>query len=444
MEQGPPTPRSAVKTTRIVLASLLVAAIGSSSLIGGGTDPSQLRTDGDAPDTPVTTVPTVDAGDAGDAARSGGSGSGDATATTVAPTTTAPPPAPTTTVAPIATPTGELDQSGRPVWTPSVDASGHTDVSGPMARFLAAVPDGSTVELRAGGRYRMESTWVISGRRDLTIRGNGATLFATTQGDMMRASVRIADSAGITVRDLVVVGANPLAGAKDRTYRPEWGGQHGFDVNSSSGVSLLGVTVTDTYGDFVYLGQRDGGAHTDGVLIQASTFARSGRQGITFTAARNVVVETSTISEPKRSMFDFEPGRGAGMSVDHVTVRNNRLSHGPLLFVAAEGHGPVDQITIQANRLTGMTLNIAMEDLDGGQRRDWKVLDNTGDLLSGNPHGATMRFVRIVGLEVRGNYQAMKPDRDMVGVGATNSCNLTVTGNNFPNSVGQLRTTGTC
>jgi hypothetical protein len=89
-------------------------------------------------------------------------------------------------------------------------------------------------------------------------------------------------------------------------------------------------------------------------------------------------------------------------------------------------------------------LNIAMEDLDGGQRRDWKVLDNTGDLLSGNPHGATMRFVRIVGLEVRGNYQAMKPDRDMVGVGATNSCNLTVTGNNFPNSVGQLRTTGTC
>ena len=331
-----------------------------------------------------------------------------------------------------------------PGLTPDVDSSGGSDVSAGMARFLAGVPDGSTIELRAGGRYRMEQTLVIARRRDLTIRGNGATFVATTRGDMMRASVRIADSAGITIRDLKVVGANPKAGAKDRTYRPEWGGQHGFDVNSSKGVSLLGVTVTDTYGDFVYLGQRDGGAHTDGVLIQGSTFARSGRQGITFTAARNVVVETSTITEPKRSMFDFEPGLDAGKSVDHVTIRNNRASKGPLLFVAAEGHGPVNQVTIQGNHLTGMTLNIEMEDRDGGVRRDWKVLDNTGDLLSGNPHGASMRFVRIVGLEVRGNHQAMKPDRNMVGVGVTNSCNIAVNGNTFPNSVGQLRTTGPC
>jgi hypothetical protein len=340
--------------------------------------------------------------------------------------------------------TGGPERVTPAVWTPAVDSSGATDVSGAMAAFLASVPDGSTIELAAGGRYRMEQTWVIAGRRDLTIVGNGATVVATTQGDLMRASVRIADSTGITIRDLVVKGANPLAGAKDRTYRPEWGGQHGFDVNSSTGVSLIGVSVSDVYGDFVYLGQRDGGAHTDGVLIQGSTFARSGRQGITFTAARNVTVETSSISEPKRSLFDFEPGRGAGMSVDHVTIRNNRVARGPLLFVAAEGHGPVDQVTIHDNHLTGMTLNIAMEDLDGGVRRDWKVLDNTGDLLSGNPHGATMRFVRIVGLEVRGNHQAMKPDRNMVGVGATNSCNLIVTGNTFPNSVAQLRTTGTC
>jgi hypothetical protein len=313
-----------------------------------------------------------------------------------------------------------------------------------MARFLATVPDGSTIELVTGGLYRMEKTLLIAGRRDLTINGNGATFVATSPGDLMRANVRIANSSGITIRDLVVKGANPLAGAKDRIYRPERGGQHGFDVNSSTRVTLVGVTVTDTYGDFVYLGQRDGGPPTDGVLIQDSTFARSGRQGITLTAARNVVVETSSISEPKRSMFDFEPGRGAGNSVDHVVIRNNRAIRGPLLFLAAEGHGPVDYITVEGNTLSGMTMNIAMEDLDGGQRRSWRVLDNKGDLLSGNPYGGTMRFARISGLEVRGNYQVMKPDRNMVGVTTTNSCNLTVTGNDFPNSVGQLRTTGTC
>lgn len=313
-----------------------------------------------------------------------------------------------------------------------------------MAQFLAEVPDGATISLEPGGRYRMESTWLIDGRRDLTILGNGATFLATTPGDLMRANVRIAHSSGITIRDLKVVGANPLAGAKDRTYRPERGGQHGIDVNSGTNVQLIGITVTDTYGDFVYLGQRDGGPHTDGVLIQGSTFARSGRQGITLTAARNVVVETSSISQAKRSTFDFEPGRGAGVSVHNVTIRNNRVSDGPLLFVAAEGHGPVDNVLIQGNRLTNMTLNIAMEDLDGGFRRGWRVLDNVGDLKSGNPHGATMRFTRIIGLEVRGNHQAMKPGRDMVGVGAIDSCGVAVSGNSFPDSVAQVRLTGTC
>lgn len=55
-----------------------------------------------------------------------------------------------------------------------------------------------------------------------------------------------------------------------------------------------------------------------------------------------------------------------------------------------------------------------------------------------------MRFARIVGLVVRRNRQSMKPNRDMYGVGATDSCDVVVTSNTFPNSVGQLRTVGTC
>ena len=185
-------------------------------------------------------------------------------------------------------------------------------------------------------------------------------------------------------------------------------------------------------------------AYTDGVLIQGSIFARSGRQGITLTGARNVIVETSIITEAKRSTFDFEPGSGAESFVEHVTIRNNAISNGGLSFVSAEGHGPVDHITIRGNRLWGMPLSITMEDLDGGLRRDWKVFDNTSDLPAGGAQGATMRFVRLDGLEVRGNVQPMKPDRDMYLVGATNSCNLSVSGNTIPNGVGELKTTGTC
>ncbi|MFP5255285.1 MAG: right-handed parallel beta-helix repeat-containing protein [Acidimicrobiia bacterium] len=436
---------------RTLLSPLLVAALAGGCLVGGGSDPtSALRTDGATAPAPTTTATTVPAGTATTTASSApGSTTSSTTAAPTAPaastTTVAPAPSSTTTtIPPVARHTGVQDGAGRPVWAPVVDATGATDVSAAMAAFLAAVPDGATIDLQPGGRYRMESTLVISGRRDLTVRGNGATFVATTTGDLMRASVRIAHSHGITLRDLAIVGANPTAGAKDRIFRPELAGQHGVDLNSATQVSLIGLTITDVYGDFVYVGQRDGGPPSDGVLVQRGTFARSGRQGVTFTSARNVVVEHSTISEAKRSTFDFEPGRGAGLSVSHVTIRGNRVERGPLLFVAAEGHGPVDHVTIEGNQLTGMTMGIAMEDLDGGVRRDWKVLDNTADMRSGNPHGATMRFVRIDGLVVRGNHQPMKPDRNMVGVGATSSCNLSVHSNTFPDSVGQLRAVGTC
>ena len=125
---------------------------------------------------------------------------------------------------------------------PTVDATGVTDVSDQMAAFIASVPNGSTISLVTNGRYRMEKTLLIDHRRDLTIEGNGATFLLTTPGDTNRSNVRLHYSSGITVRNLKVVGSNPMAGAKDRVYHAERGGQHGFDLESSSNVKLIGVT----------------------------------------------------------------------------------------------------------------------------------------------------------------------------------------------------------
>ena len=167
-----------MKATRIALASLLAATVGIAWLVGSGVDPSQLRTNGDAPDAPADAAGPVD--------PSGASGKGGpalaqkaATTTTAAPATTAPPrrrPRPSHRSSP-----------ARPAGAGLAAGCGFVGASGVMCRrgwrrFLAGVPDGSTIELRAGGRYRMEQTLVISGRRDLTIRGNGATFVATTPG----------------------------------------------------------------------------------------------------------------------------------------------------------------------------------------------------------------------------------------------------------------------
>jgi Right handed beta helix region len=327
---------------------------------------------------------------------------------------------------------------------PTVDATGVTDVSDQMAAFIRSVPNGSTISLVTNGRYRMEKTLVIDSRRDLTIEGNGATFFLTTPGDTNRSNVRFHYSSGITIRNLNIVGSNPLAGAKDRVYRADKGGQHGFDLESSSNIKLLGVSVSDVYGDFVYMGRGGNEPYTTDVTVQGGSFNRSGRQGITLTAAKNVLIETSTINEAKRSSFDFEPWGGANSTVDNVTIRNNRVTSGGLLFVSAAGMGSISNVTVTGNTLTNMPMTVQMQNLDGTYNRNWTVTNNTADIPSGSPVYATMLFRRITGLTVTGNVQPMKPGRGMYLVWVENSCGMNVSGNTLAASIGQMLTSGTC
>jgi len=320
-------------------------------------------------------------------------------------------------------------------YSPSVDASGGADVTAGLNAFFASVPDGAVVDLRTNGRYRVEGTLLIARHRNLTVRGNGATLFATTTGDFGRAHVMLQENDGITIQNLKVVGANPGAGDRG-PYLGTLDGQHGFLVLSSTEVALTGVSVSDTYGDFVYIGRRDGARFSDGVVVQRSTFTRSGRQGIAVTGARNVVIDGNTIVEAKRASIDLEPGWKSGAVVDHVTITGNQVYRGGLLFVAANGHGPVNHVLVQGNRMTGMTMGMDVNDLDGGRRSGWQVIGNTSDLPSGG--GETMEFTRVDGIEVRDNLQPMKPMLGNVGVLAEWSCGVTVSGNTFPDAGAHL------
>jgi polygalacturonase len=179
------------------------------------------------------------------------------------------------------------------------------------------------------------------------------------------------------------------------------------------------------------------------VVIRNSRFTRNGRQGIALVAARNVVIEGNSISEVRRSTFDFEP-LAAGAGVEDVVIRNNRIGAVRLLFVAAEGSGPVNDVTIERNRLTGQVLGVQMRDLSGGLRRNWRVLDNVSEVVSGNRSGAAMEFHRVDGLLVRGNRQPFDPRRNMLGIRAYGACNVVITANDFPGTLRQGDVEGTC
>lgn len=328
----------------------------------------------------------------------------------------------------------------------SIDQSGMTDVSAAFQAFLDSVPNNSVAALRPGARYRMEQTLRIEDRKNLTIDGRGATIFATTPGNGTRSQVKVVHSQSIVITDLTVKGANPSAGMADAAFDLSKEHQHGFDIRGVVGLVLLRVAVSDTYGDFVYLGQdeeRPGERRwTSDVVIRSSRFDRNGRMGVAMTAARNVLIEQSTFNQMRRSTFDME-AHDPGFGAEYVTIRNNDIGPGRLLLVASVGTGDVDHFRFEGNRVAGI-LNIRMHSGGGALRTDWKVLNNTARGVSGNPDGAVMTFDNIDGLEVRGNYQQVQTHRPMIGARAVDSCNVKLGGNTYPGAVSQGVVTGTC
>jgi hypothetical protein len=326
---------------------------------------------------------------------------------------------------------------------PTIDGSGRTDVSAAFAAFLASVPDGRTIRLAPGAQYRMESTFVVQNRHRLTFDGNGARVYATTPGDRNRSNILVRTSSDIVFQDLTVRGANPRGG-KDGIFDLAREAQGGFTIEGTRSLTLRNVTVTDTYGDFVFIGVDPSGIWPDDIHVTNSTFARSGRQGITVMAGRNVVVENNRLDDMRRATIDLEPGPAPRFGVDTVTIRNNDIGPGELNTVAAAGRAPVNNVTFQGNRLHGQALQVFVQDATGGARRNWKIIGNTSDTPLTNPHQAAMRFWRVTGVQVQGNYQPFKLPRVMVGVWTQDSCGLALTGNNYPNSMAESRSFGGC
>ncbi|HET6361721.1 MAG TPA: hypothetical protein VFH11_06655, partial [Gemmatimonadota bacterium] len=121
----------------------------------------------------------------------------------------------------------------------AIDATGTWDVTGPLNSYLASVPNGSVIQLPAGARYRVEGIVRLVGRKNLTIEGNGALLFANSTGSgatpppgfdrnwpRNRYHLEIRGGSGIVIRNLVVRGANPNAGMNDAAYVSALEAQH--------------------------------------------------------------------------------------------------------------------------------------------------------------------------------------------------------------------------
>jgi len=342
-----------------------------------------------------------------------------------------------TTTAPSARPDGH----GRSYTVPAaIAADCSKDVTAGLQAWLDRLPDDVTAELGSEGCYRIEGTVVFADRHDVTVEGNGATLKATTVGfggrlsRRQRSQLSVVNSEHITVRDLVVRGANPRAGVGAAAYQPEFEAQHAFSLHGDDGVTLDRVQASDVYGDFVYIGGT-GSTPSRNVTVTRSRFARSGRQGISITDADGVLIAGNEITDVRRSVFDLEPNKRAD-EVRHIRIENNRTGRAVNYWLADKGSGVnVGDVMVSRNVMqapTGALVIVAGPAF--GKRGPFTFLDNvlwtTGGVSDESAAGAFL-FSNAAGVRLNGNAVRIAPAARLAGVELRNTSGVIVRDNRF-------------
>jgi hypothetical protein len=316
----------------------------------------------------------------------------------------------------------------------SIPTDCSVDVTADLQSWLATVPDGSTVSFPPGACYRIDQTFVVAVRNDLTFEGNGATFRAVTDGTEQpvprtRAHWRLNYSNDITIRDVNVDGPNTLGAGN-----PNLEAQHGFEIDGSVGVTLDGVSAVETYGDSVAIGPSSGTrtnplpfrASAD-VLVQNSNFQRAGRQGISVTAGSGVTLAHNVVAGAIRSAIDLEP-TGVTSVVENVLIDSNTLSGYKNYMVAGGGAcAPFHDITITGNTATGPGARMGN---NCAGRQNLLIQSNTVTIPAGGLGNAFVLAVKFSGVTVAQNHVIFnKAVPGVVFQGATGA--LTVQDNQF-------------
>jgi hypothetical protein len=310
----------------------------------------------------------------------------------------------------------------------SITADCSADVTGALNRWIATVPNHSTLVFGLGRCYRIDGTVQIRGRSRLTLLGRGSqfrSVAAMVHGrakDDQRAMFRVLASSAVGFRDMIITGAYRYGGTFDATLQHA----HGIDSRGSN-ISLSRVQLSRLAGDCVYFGRGPDGTTKSSGRIHRSRCTAIGRNAVSLTAARGVVIRTTTIDKVGRDAFAVEPNRGAGWGVAGVDLEANtvRSYRGKLLSVVASGK--IEDVTFKGNGVLGHGLRIAVGDpfKTGHRPADLIVSGNSSDTRQSgipfNVEGADRLVITNNAVTLRGDVMAAI-DR---------SCKVRVSGNSF-------------
>jgi hypothetical protein len=316
----------------------------------------------------------------------------------------------------------------------SIAADCSADVTDALQSWVESVPDNSTLQLGTNACYRIEGTLVIEGRNRLLLDGEGATLRASGTGRRNRGQLSLKGGADLTVRDLIVRGVNPHAGASAAAYVPDLEAQHGFSVHGATDVLLDHVQAYDTYGDLVYIGP-DGNTPSHNVTVANSVFERSGRQGISITDANGVTITANVIAGIARSLIDIEPNF-IRQTVRNVHIVGNVTGAAVNFWLANKG-APADigEIVVSGNRMTAPTGGLVFVFARKGPARGPYAFDGNqmiaNDVVTDEDSSGAFYFARVDGVTVRDNTVRFPAGKNMPAVELHDVHGAQVSGNHF-------------
>ena len=316
----------------------------------------------------------------------------------------------------------------------SISATGSSNASSKLQAFINSAPDGSTIVFKAGGTYRLDTALVLSGRRNLTLEGNGARLnLPGTFAGYDSIGIRVEVSTGTTIRNFTMVGNNSEAGTSAACCSRE--AQHGIAVLSADATLIEDMDIRRVWGDCVYVNYRTGlaGDWSDGVTFRDSSCTLTGRHGVGIIAGRNLRIERNVFDQIGFMIVDIEPNDSSGGASDVLVADNTIGSYGLtdqyVAHVLAAG-GPktgaaVRNVTVTRNTVAGnragyngavLGLNVRILG-DRGPRSGFTVTNNVAQMTAKGP---LMSFTKVSGVTVTGNSQPLSSGELATFPGSTN------------------------
>lgn len=292
------------------------------------------------------------------------------------------------------------------------------DVTVRLNDWLAAVPDGSTIEFAPSACYRLDQTLFIRARRNLTVRGNDATFkrIAPTPPEMLYPKRKsnphfdVQGGSGLTFQDFRIEGLNTVnhgdfweldpsgfgSGSSDKPF------ESGIILQGTSDIKLRNVQVDAVFGDGITVGGEHAPTCTHDVSVRSVSIDRNGRQGIAVACATGVLIDRIKILHSHATGIDLEPN-GDGANTEKIEISNSYLNS-RTVAISSAGTFDISDVSVHDNTVGGWDPSYPWLCVCGpssSHRHDWSVRNNK--TLRSSADISTVIFANVRNVNFTGN-----------------------------------------